>query len=189
MNDLGSLRRNLDRSLADYRLASRQVEAEQGALSKAEERITSVAQAQQLVQQVAEQVQQQAHQQVASVVTRCLQAVGFDYEFRIKFVRKRGKTEAELLFVRDDVEIDPTDAAGGGAIDVASFALRLSCLMLSKPQRRRLLVLDEPFKFTSKDFRPAVRELLLTLAKEMKIQFILVSHQPELMCGKVIEIG
>jgi DNA repair exonuclease SbcCD ATPase subunit len=123
------------------------------------------------------------------VVTKSLQAVFDDpYEFRIHFERKRGRTEARLVFERGGEEIDPMEASGGGPVDVASFALRLSCMMLSRPPIRRLLVLDEPFKFVSPNLRDRVRRLIEALSGEFGIQIIMVTHMDELRAGEIIEI-
>ena len=183
-------RRSLDRFLVQYRTACQAVRRERQALQQAKQQAETVLAAQQLVQQVAEQVQAQAHRQIASVVARCLKAVfGEDsYGFRINFRRARGRTEARLCFVRDGCEFDPLDAAGGGVVDVAAFALRLACLVLVRPRRRQLLCLDEPFKHLSRDYRQAVRELLLALSKELGVQMILITHAAELAVGKVIEL-
>lgn len=176
---------------SEYDLAKKQVQAEKQALKQAQAKVSDTAQAQQIVQAVAEAVQHQAHARIASVVSRCLQAVfGDGYEFRIDFRQARGKTEAQLLIVKDDLVLeDPVEECGGGVVDVASFALRLAALMLAVPRRRRLLLLDEPFRFLSKEYRPAVRELLLALAKELKVQIVMVTHSADLVAGKVIEIG
>jgi DNA repair exonuclease SbcCD ATPase subunit len=142
-----------------------------------------------ILQAVAQSVQQTVHDKVAGVVSTCLSAV-FDepYEFHINFVQKRGRTEAELVFVRDGVEVDPMTASGGGVVDVVSFALRLACLMLTRPAPRKLIVLDEPFKFVSAEYRDRIREMLLGLAGQMGVQFIMVTHVRELECGKVIRM-
>lgn len=166
-------------------------DAEQEAVKELSTKVEDTLAAQKIVQEVAEKVQQTAHKRIADVVTRCLKAVFGEeeaYEFRINFSQKRGKTEAELVFVRDGMEVDPYDGSGGGVIDVAAFALRLACLMLSLPKRRKLLVLDEPFRFLSVDYRPQVRALLELLAKDMGIQILMVTHAPDLVCGKVIEL-
>jgi len=47
---------------------------------------------------------------------------------------------------------------------------------------------DEPFKFVSAGYRDGVRAMLQMLAAELGIQFIMVTHIPELRCGKIIEI-
>ena len=146
--------------------------------------------ARQVIQVAAKEVQSQVHSRISGIVTRCLRSVFEDdaYEFLISFEMIRGKTEARLTFVRDGIEVDPLTASGGGVVDVAAFALRLAALVLSRPQRRRLLVLDEPFRFVSKEYRPRVASLLETLSTEMDIQFILVTHDPAFHLGKVIEL-
>ncbi len=188
---LTNYRKVLDGYLVSYQLAKQQVKEERQRLSAARDKVEYTTQAQKLVQEVAEAVQQSAHRSIASVVTRCLEAVFGEeaYEFRIAFSQKRGKTEADLVFVRDGKELDPTSSAGGGVIDVASFALRLACLMLSRPSRRRLLVLDEPMRMLSSDHHAAVRTMLLELATELDTQFIMVTHHSGLRAGKVIELG
>lgn len=150
----------------------------------------SAVEAQKITQVVAETIQQEAHNQIAGVVSQCLSSVFDDpYEFKINFERARGKTEANLVFIRDGEEINPIDSSGGGVIDVAAFALRISCLMLTRPQRRRVVVLDEPFRFVSQEYRPRVRTMLIELSKDLNIQFIMITHIKELAIGKVIDIN
>jgi DNA repair exonuclease SbcCD ATPase subunit len=188
--DIAAQRKRLNKLLSEYAHARRCVVGEKDALTTAQGELTAALQAQKLLQASAEAVQESAHKQIASVVTRCLKAVfGEDaYEFVIRFSQKRGKTEAELLFRRGEMDIDPTSAAGGGVVDVASFALRVACLVLARPHRRRLLCLDEPFKHLSEEYRPAVRGLIETLSTEMGIQFVIVSHDREFQIGNVIDL-
>ncbi len=183
------LRKKTDRLLADFRHARRNVKEETQRLEEAEKSVASALEAQSILQGIAETVQNQAHQRIASVVTRCLEAVfGDGLEFRIRFEQRRGRTDAVLLFVKNGEEIDPIEASGGGVIDLAAFSLRLACLTMSMPRKRKVLIFDEAFRFLSKEYRPAVRKILLTLAKEMGIQMILVTHSPELVAGRMIEI-
>lgn len=145
--------------------------------------------AQGVAQAVAAAAQAQAHTAIAGVVGRCLTAVFDDpYTFQVVFEERRGKTDATLQFVRDGQPIGPLGAAGGGVVDMAAFALRLASLVLAQPQRRRLLVLDEPFKFVSAEYRGRVRALVEALASEMGVQFLLVTHIPELRCGTVVDL-
>jgi len=123
-------------------------------------------------------------------VSSCLSAVFDDpYRFQISFVKKRGKTEAVLSFVRGELEVDPLDSAGGGVVDVAAFALRVACVLASTPQLRKLIVLDEPFKFLHRDLRPRIGTMIMKLAVEFNIQFIIVTHFPEIEIGKVIHLN
>lgn len=190
VNNLKRIRKRVDALLSERLIACRRLQDEQQALFTAQIRLETALEAQDAVQTVSEAVQRQAHSQIADVVTRCLAAV-FEqpYTFQIIFERKRNKTEARLVFTKDGVVMDePTESAGGGVVDVAAFALRLSCLMLAKPPLRRLLVLDEPMKFLSKEYRPRIRSLIEKLSEELDIQIILVSHDSEFQIGEVIEI-
>lgn len=184
-------RKILNRLKAKLSHAKERVKDERLAVIAAEDNLTRINEAQVIVQQVAQSVQQQAHKRIASVVTRCLEIVfGEDaYEFKIHFERKRGRTEARLVFVRDDHELDPRSGSGGGVIDVAAFALRLAALLLSKPSPRRILVMDEPFKFVhSTVYRERVRLMLETLAEEMDFQFIMSTGIEDYHIGKVINL-
>jgi len=145
--------------------------------------------AREIIQNVASEIQEAAHKNIAAIVSRCLSAI-FDepYTFKIHFERKRGKTEARLAFERGTVEVDPMTASGGGVVDVAAFALRLACLVLSKPALTRLIVLDEPFKFLSVQYRDRVRELMEGLSRDLGVQFIMVTHLEDLETGLVLDL-
>ncbi len=189
---LTTVRKKLDKKKAEYNHVCSQIEDEEAALEKAIQETKDGEQAQSILQHLAQEIQSTAHSRIASIVTKCLESVFPDdpYEFQIQFERKRGKTEANLLLVRGGLILDdPIRQAGGGVIDIASFALRLTCIVLSHPQKRRLLVMDEPFKMLSVEFRPAIRAMLDTLAQELNVQIIIVTHAPELADDNSIIIG
>ena len=181
-------RKTVDNLLTRYRTTVQQCRDEKDALEKAEEHLGHLAVAQGLVQSVAERVQEQAHKQIAKIVTECLAVFDEPYEFRIDFQRARGRTEAHLVFERDGHEVDPISASGGGCVDVAAFALRLACLVLRKPRLRRLLVLDEPMRFPSIEYRRKIAALISLLSEKLGVQVIMVTHDPLLVTGKVIEL-
>ncbi len=185
-----NLRTKLDKYLVEYTHACRRVEEEDGNLFQARQKLAHSQEAQCLIQEVAERVQTETHSKIASVVTTCLKSVFGKgcYEFKIIFEKKRGKTEARLVFLREGIEIDPLTSSGGGIVDLASFALRVACLVLSTPEKRRLLALDEPMKYLSKEFRPAFARLLETLSEELELQILLITHDLEFQVGEVIEI-
>lgn len=190
MGSLDSIRRLVDKRVAELNVARASCRNLGRMLGQKEEHAEAIRRAQELAQAVAQAVQQQTHDRIAGVVSQCLEAV-FDepYHFIIHFERKRGRTEAALRFERDGAEVDPMTASGGGVVDVAAFALRLSCLVLNNPPLRRILILDEPFKFLSEGYRHRIRDLMLTLAKEMGVQFVQVTHIRELVAGTVVEVG
>ena len=192
---MSTLKTNEWREKADALVAQRRaaktvlVNARQAVIAN-DDGLNAADEAQQIVQAVAETIQEEAHDRIAGVVSQCLATVFEEpYEFRIKFERARGRTEAKLVFVREGMAVDPMDASGGGVVDVAAFALRLSCLMLSRPARRRAVILDEPFKFVSADRRDRVRAMLEGLAENLGVQFVMVTHIEALQCGHIVEVS
>lgn len=184
------LRARVQEVASQYNLAIAQIDSEEAALAEAELQYLAAAKAQDIAQKLAQGIQQRAHNRIASIVSKCLQSIFEEdaYEFQIIFDRKRGKTEARLVFVREGHEVDPTDAAGGGPRDIAALALRLASIALSQPRGRQLLVLDEPFRCIWAEYRPRVRALLETLATELEVQIIMVTHDSELQTGTVLEL-
>lgn len=190
MPSLSHYRRRLQQLQEQRRAALAEAAREEQASAAACRATAAIMSAQQIAQSVAAAVQSAAHERIASVVSRCLEAVFPDtYTFRIAFEQKRGRTEARLLFLRGDQEVDPTTAAGGGVVDVAAFALRLACLLLSQPTARRLLVLDEPMRFINgSEAQARMAELLPLLCQELNLQIVLVSDDPWLRLGTVIDL-
>lgn len=156
---------------------------------KAQRKLESAQAAQCLLQSVSQLVQAKVHEKLSQVVSNCLSTV-FDnpYTFTIVFERKRGKTEANLRFQRDGLDVDPLTASGGGMVDVAAFALRVACLLLHRPRLNRVVILDEAFKFVSAQYRDNVRAMLDGLAKDLDIQIIQVTHIQELETGSIVEL-
>lgn len=187
--NIAELRSAVDRKLAAAETARQVHRREKTAVLDAGRKLETAQTAIAVCQQVAQTIQEIAHSKIADIVSRSLEAV-FDepYTFRIQFEQKRGRTEAVLLFDRGGMLVDPLTASGGGVVDVAAFALRLSCLLLSRPPLRRLVVLDEPFRFVSAEYRGRVRDLLVSLATELDCQFVIVTHMKEMQAGKVIEL-
>lgn len=188
--NLSEARRRADRVTIEHAAARSRVSEERTQVASFRAELERTEEGRKIIAEVAQAVQQHVHAQVSRIVSRCLEAVFPDpYTFEIFFEEKRGKTEARLAFVRDGIEYDPVTAAGGGVCDVAAFGLRLAALVLSRPRRRRLLVLDEPFRMISRNYAPAVRELLEDLSAELDLQIVMVTHDPALAAGTVVEIG
>jgi len=184
-------RKNLNRLIAQRNHFLQQCSSEKEALVKSKSRIEHILSAQKLLQEVSEAVQCQVHQRIASVVTHCLKTVfGEDsYEFKLVFEQKRGKTEARPVFVKDGKEVEPLGSSGGGTVDVTAFALRLISLVLSEPKKRRLLDLDEPFKFLNgAEYQERVAGLLLALTKDFSLQMLIVTDDDWLCVGEVIRL-
>lgn len=183
-------RRAVERAAAERRLVASQLTAARQELADARQELADAEAARKVVQGVAAELQRKAHAQICGVVSRALSTVFPDpYTFELRFEEKRGKTEARPVFLRNGQELGKR--IGGGVYDVAAFALRIAAVLLQRPKTRRILFLDEPFRFVSARNlnRDRVRDLVLTLARELDFQFIVVTHDREFEVGKVIELG
>jgi DNA repair exonuclease SbcCD ATPase subunit len=152
------------------------------ALLELESSLQNIEKAQSIIQTVAKQTQEQLKFHIESIVTMALEAVLPEpYQFQVDFEIRRNKTEADLYFVRDGEKIKPMDAAGGGAVDLASFALRVTLWSLGKT--RSTIVLDEPMKFVSRDLQTKAGYMMHELSEKLGLQFIVVSHDPNIIEG------
>lgn len=145
-------------------------------LDLAEQAYRDALKAREVINIVAKETQQQLEMRITNIVTMALAAVFPDpYEFKLVFSERRNQTEADLLLVRDGEEISPVDGAGGGVLDVVSFALRIAVLLMSG--YRRVIILDEPFRHLSADLQSKASEMMKMLSDKLGIQFIMVSHE------------
>lgn len=157
-----------------------------------EKKLKLIEEAQAFLQKVAQSTQENLKFQIEDIVNLALESVFPDeYLFRIVFNVSRGKTDAELVFQdkRTGQTIDPMEASGGGVIDLTAFALRISAFALESGTDN-LIILDEPFKFISRDLQERAGEILKTLSDKMKLQIIMVTHIPEFIdvADKVFEV-
>ena len=133
-----------------------------------------------IVKEVGLKTQQQLEYHLSEQVSLALAAVFDDpYRLVVQFVEKRGKTEADLLFERRGLQIKPFGAVGGGAIDVASLALRIAYLSMRMDKKvRPVLFLDEPFaRLKGEDANRRALSLLRELSKKIGVQIIMVSDE------------
>ena len=124
------------------------------------------------------ETQQQLQFHISDITSLALEAV-FDepYTLDVSFIERRNKTECDLTFKRGENEIDPLTASGGGAVDVAAFALRVASWSMQNPLSRRCIILDEPFRFVSQDLQEKAAQMLSELSTRLNIQFIIVTHE------------
>jgi len=113
---------------------------------------------------------------------------GDTYTFKINQKVSRNNSVCELTFTKNGKSFNPINAMGGGVVDLVGFCLRIGVGSLHNPAVGRVFILDEPFKFVSKDYLPKVAELLEELSRENGFQFIIVTHLSELEIGNVIKL-
>lgn len=147
-------------------------------LEEKQDEIKYCEQAQAIIQKVAQLTQNGLKYHLSELVTLALSAVFDDpYEFNAEFVQKRNQTECELTFMREGERINPLMASGGGAVDVASFALRVALHSLNKPATRRILLLDEPMtSLKGGDLPEKGAQMIKQIADKLNLQILYVTH-------------
>lgn len=155
-----------------------------------ERKTLAIERGREVVQEAADETQKELEYRIGGLVTLALQSIFDDrYSCAVQFVPRRNKMEADIILNKDGLILDDVmDSSGGGVGDVMSFALRISLWALKK--NRPLFILDEPFKFVDKNRLAKCYALLKQLSKELGIQFIIVSHEEEMIysCDKEIPI-
>lgn len=135
-----------------------------------------------IVKYVGLETQKQLQFHISSVVTLALHAV-FDeapYDFKVEFLERRNKTECDLYFSREGYDITPLEASGGGAVDVASLALRIVSWAMQEPRTRNTIIFDEPLRYLSRDKQEKASAMIKELSEKLNLQFIIVTHERDL---------
>lgn len=137
--------------------------------------------ARELMQRAATLTQSNLADHLSSIVSKALDIV-FEEEspkFIVRFVTRRNTTECDMFFSDDGInEMDPLDSCGFGAVDVASFALRVAIWALSKS--RPVLIADEPFRNLDAERMPRASVMVKILSDELGLQMIIVTHEEDL---------
>lgn len=162
------------KSAALERLSELQQQAE-----KLKQSLLLLEQVQVFLQTVAKETQEQLKFHIQDIVQLALDyCFGDKYKFTINFDIKRGQTEAQLRFDLGGESIDPMDASGGGAVEIAAFAIRIAVWTLGRT--RATILLDEPFSKVSVGFRPQAAQIIRQLSQKLQIQFIIITHMEEI---------
>ena len=109
---------------------------------------------------------------------------GGEYSFEIVFEMSRNKPEAFLYLLKGNKYqySFSNDELGGGMLDVVSFLMRLVIWGMNPDRSEPIFLLDEPFKFfKDKDGFEGISSLLAQLRDEMGMQFLIVSHDEEMI--------
>ena len=174
------LRKQFERKKGTFEETLQEIERLGKILDKCQREIDDTEIAQAIIQKVAKETQQELEYHIAELCSLAMSAIFDDpYEVKIEFTEKRGRTEAEIYFERDGQRIGkPLRSSGGGAVDVAAFALRMATWSLSRPKTRNVMLLDEPFQHLKGD-EPNQRaiEMVKEISDELELQIIMVSDE------------
>lgn len=148
--------------------------------------------AREIIREVGIKTQQQLQFHISDITSLALESVFNEpYQLKVEFVQRRNKTECDLKFVRDDSEMDPLTASGGGAVDVAAFALRIASWSMAHPRTRSTIILDEPLRFLSVDNQEKASRMIKEISQRLGVQFIIVTHESTLAsyADRVFEVS
>jgi len=173
-----ALRSKLDQLKGQKSQLVKSLEVDQEELQAKQISLRRHEKAREIVRAVGLKTQEQLQFHISNITSLALDAVFPDpYELKVEFVQRRNKTECDLYFVRDGNRVDPLTASGVGAVDVASFALRIASWSMERPHSRNTIILDEPFKFLSEDYQEQASTMLKEISQKLGIQFIIVTHE------------
>ena len=181
--NLEALRSEISQQKGKRQLLLKQREELTGGVEEMEQRALEIEEAQAIIQVVAQSTQQELEFQISEIGSLAMDAIfPQPYKLHLDFALRRGRSEADLSFssLNSDERLDPMSASGGGPVDVAAFALRVSLWGLQVPRTRNTILLDEPLRFLSEGLQPKASEMMKEISKEMGIQFLIITHETEL---------
>jgi DNA repair exonuclease SbcCD ATPase subunit len=149
-------------------------------------------QAREILREAGLKTQQTLSYHIGEITSLALDAVFEEpYTLEVDFVERRNKTECDLTFQREGNKVSPLDASGGGAIDVATFALRVSSWSMKNPHTRNVIILDEPLKNLDEIRLEKASKMLKEVSDRLNIQFIIVTHETTLtqFADRVFEVS
>lgn len=178
-----NIQSRLDSAKGKQQALRKLLDDEKASLNVAEKDSTASHTGQIILQESAKLTQEQLEYRISKLVTLAMESVFDDpYEISLDFAESRGKTGAQISFLRGDNILDPVMETGGGAVDVAAFGLQISLWTLQSPGTRNLLILDEPLKWLKGGGLPDKgAEMLRQISHKLGLQILMVSHSPELI--------
>jgi DNA repair exonuclease SbcCD ATPase subunit len=178
MAEIKELRNRLEQLKGEKNQLLTQIKQYRQQLRELKQQIIQYEKAREIIREVGLKTQQQLQYHISDITSLALEAVFDDpYTLKVEFVQRRNKTECDLLFVRNGKEIDPLEASGYGAVDIAAFALRVASWSMKTPKTRNTIILDEPMLSLSEDRQPLASRMLKEISERLGIQFIIVTHK------------
>lgn len=183
MTSIKELRSKIERKKGRKEQIEKDIAYQQGRIAGLEAESLAAEQARTILQFIAQQTQQQIQVKFGHLVDLA-QSMVFPrpYKLQFDFVPRRGRTEADLYLVRDERQTLPGFESGGGAVDIAGFALQAASLMIYRkrknPGTRPVLLLDEPFKhLKGEEANCRAIEMVKLIAEHTGLQIIMVSDE------------
>lgn len=106
-----------------------------------------------------------------------------DYRFQLEFTQRGnlGELNFKLKSPENEGYLDLEDCAAGGSFDIVSLALRFVLLQVMSPRVEGFILLDEPTKQLSRNYRTAEYAFYQAMAEKLNRQLIIITHSEELI--------
>lgn len=179
-------RKELDRRVTVAATLVDQLESTNKRIASVTDLVETDVKSQWVITEVARATQQKFAGRVEALVNKAIKAVFSDRDFRFKLSYSaegtRPMCNLQVFEGEDEEPFEPKDEMGVGLLNVISVTLRPVLLVLERPAKRRLLVLDEPFTALGDEEEMLTKagEMLRFISHELDIQVILNTHSPSL---------
>ena len=178
---LQELKNRFDKLVVKRDYISRELERAKANLSDKEILYKDYFEAREVVTGVIKLTQENFKLKVEPLVTLAIRSVfEKNYEFELRFEKKRNQLECYPVVIKDGNEETPKADLGGSVVDIISLALRVILWAIEKPRSCNMILLDEPMKNIGQG-----EELLLAgqimkdISSDLGLQLIVITHSPE----------
>lgn len=173
-------RQSLDRQAGRAQQVAKAGKQAEADIAREEELTGVYAETAALLTRIGEEAQESARQMFEDLATRALQVIfGEELSFRLVPGEAGGQVTLEPV-IRSQyggqvIETGVLDARGGGMAVVVGFVLQL-VMVLKTPHVRKVLFLDEAFRFVSDSYIDRLGEFLAEVAARTGVQVFMITH-------------
>jgi len=184
--ELGAIRSNIDRRIGARDIILEDISKSNDKIREYEANKEDYDKILKLLQTLSDMKKDKIKNKIEKLITRGLSSVySENYEYELDYEIKRDSIYVSPYVIQfidgKKLKTPILDSRGGGISDIISFLNRVIILALYKPVLRMVMILDEPFKWVSREYLVNINKLLRTLNSLLKIQFIIVTHKYELI--------
>ena len=185
-NMIEELTKEYNGKLAQKQLLENQIKQVTNKVNTEKQEISELNQVLAILKSVSKCARELAKSQLETIVTDSLRYIhGDTCRFEIELTEQRKVPSAEFYIISDvngqESKQIPTEACGGGYIDVISTALRYAYIKAyNNPEIKNAIILDEPGKMLSENASVKFAEFIKQLGNLFSKQTIMVTHNDAL---------
>lgn len=173
-------RRDLDRLAGRAQQVAKAGQRAESDIEILQARVDLYAKVSALLTRIGEERQESARRMFEDLTTMALRDIfGEELSFALVPGESGGQVTLEpVIRSAHDGQVLETpvlDARGGGMVQVVAFVLRLVMVLLT-PGVRKILFLDETFRFVSESYTDRLGEFVRTVAEQKGVQIVMITH-------------